>query len=209
MITLEFARVEVNDSNDLANFIVNVCDDYAQKYNITLTIESYEQRFYQLVEQIKLKTGRNVVVLIDEYDKPILDNLFSDAMPAVKKVMQSFYAAVKSLDPHLHFVFITGVSKFAKVSVFSGMDNLTDISGHLAYADICGVNDAQLNEYFKEPIEDLANLEGSTTDNILAEIKHWYNGYRFHHKGISVYNPFSLLSLFRYQEFKNLSLIHI
>lgn len=124
--------------------------------------------------------------------------------------MNAFYSVVKSLDEHLKFVFITGVSKFAKVSVFSGMNNLTDISLDKRYATLCGITQQELEHCFAEPIDKLVALEADKDSEapldkaaMLAKIKHWYNGYRFHHSAAGVYNPYSLLSLFDHQEFDN------
>lgn len=117
--------------------------------------------------------------------------------------MSGFYSVVKLLDKHLRFVFITGVSKFAKVSVFSGMNNLTDISMDRRYATICGITQQELETYFDEAIDELAVLEQQERGELQTKIKHWYNGYHFHQKAIGVYNPYSILSLFSKQEFKN------
>jgi hypothetical protein len=143
------------------------------------------------------------VILIDEYDKPILSNLHSSQLPQIKQVMNTFYAIIKSLDEHLHFIFITGVSKFAKVSVFSSMNSLTDISMDKRYTTLCGISEAELTHNFAPAIEQLALAEHLAPAAALDKIKYWYNGYHFHHNGVGVYNPYSVLSLFNFQEFDN------
>ncbi|MCJ8268640.1 MAG: AAA family ATPase, partial [Psychrosphaera sp.] len=203
VISLEFSKVDVSEASDLKGYIINATNQYAEAYGIELTIDSYEQRFEELVRRLQEKTGKKVVLLVDEYDKPILDNLFNEALKPVKGVMKSFYSVVKSLDKHLKFIFITGVSKFAKLSVFSGMNNLTDISLNRRYATLCGVTQEELESHFSDAIDELTSIEQLKSAQMLAKIKHWYNGYYFHQSAQSVYNPYSLLSLFEHQEFNN------
>ncbi len=203
VIILEFSSVDVSHADDLKQYIINAIDDHASDYGVTLERDSYDQRFAELVRKLHQKTEKKVVLLVDEYDKPILDNLLTEALKPIKTVMSRFYSVVKSLDKHLRFVFITGVSKFSKVSIFSGMNSLTDISMDRQYATICGITQQQLEAHFPVAIDQLSTVEQLDRSAMLAKIKHWYNGYRFHHLAMGVYNPYSLLSLFRHQEFKN------
>jgi hypothetical protein len=148
-----------------------------------------------------------VVLLVDEYDKPILNNLQKTVLGEIKAVISAFYAAVKAQDKYLRFVFITGVSKFAKVSVFSGMNNMTDISMDNAYTTLCGVTQQELEHHFDGAIDDLVTAQNGSDrlnkDELLVKNKYWYNGYRFEEDAPSVYNPYSLLSLFTKKKFKN------
>ena len=204
VVILEFSSVNVEQPDDVKNYIINTCNSIAQTFDIELEIDSYEQRFAELVRKLQSKSQQNVVLLIDEYDKPILDNVSDkQQLQSIKSVLNGFYSAVKALDKYLHFVFITGVSKFAKVSVFSGMNNLTDLSMDRQYATLCGITQTELEASFAPVIESLASAEGLNRSDLLAKIKHWYNGYRFHQNATSIYNPYSLLALFRSQEFKN------
>ena len=203
VIKLEFSSVDVNEADDLKQYIINTTNYYAALYDLELVIDAYEQRFAELVKKCHVKTGRKVALLVDEYDKPILDNLNKTALPAIKSVVNAFYSVVKSLDEYLKFVFITGVSKFAKVSVFSGMNSLRDISMNRQYATLCGITQQELEDNLTTEIAELANLDALSQSQMLDKIKHWYNGYHFHHRAASVYNPFSLLSLFLDQEFLN------
>jgi hypothetical protein len=130
-------------------------------------------------------------------------NLFLRQPLEIKQVMGAFYGAIKSMDKYLRFVFITGVSKFAKVSIFSGMNSLTDLTMHKRYATLCGITEQELEHHFDQPITMLAEEEQMDKQQLLAKIKHWYNGYHFHPSAVGVYNPFSLLSLFEFEEFKN------
>ena len=204
VIKMEFTRVVVREPKDLENYIINVANAVAKAHDITLELASYEQRFAELVIKLAQKDpAKKVVLLVDEYDKPILSHIDKPSLGDVKEAVNGFYAAIKSLDEHLRFVFITGVSRFAKVSVFSGMNNLTDISMSLDYATICGVTDDELQSQFVDMTDDLAQKVGKSQDEVKQQIKHWYNGYRFHPEACGVYNPYSLLSLFRHREFNN------
>lgn len=203
VLTIEFSKEEFANANNLRQFISTVLNDYANNFDITLTTDTYALQFNELVTKLQQKTGKKVVLLIDEYDKPILNNLNKDTLPEIKEVIGTFYAIAKALDKYLKFTFITGVSKFAKVSVFSGVNSLTDISTDSRYGDICGITQQQLEDYFDAGIKQLITTTGMDKTELLAKIKHWYNGYSFEENATSVYNPYSLLSLFEKQKFDN------
>ena len=144
-----------------------------------------------LITQAHQASGQRVVVLVDEYDKPILDNITDQATATeMREGLKNLYSVLKGADEHLRFVFITGVSKFSKVSLFSGLNNLEDITVHPHYSALCGYTDADVDTVFAP------ELQGLDRD----EIQRWYNGYNW--LGTSVYNPFDLLLLFRNREFK-------
>ncbi|MCJ8269250.1 MAG: AAA family ATPase, partial [Psychrosphaera sp.] len=203
VITMEFSRDEFTTADNLRELILNSVDYYAEQFEIVLSRTTFAQRFDELVTKLHHKTGQKVVLLVDEYDKPILNNLNKPVLTEIKQVLSAFYASAKALDKHLQFIFITGVSKFAKVSVFSGMNNLTDISLNKKYATLCGVTEQELQNNFSEAIVQLAQQENQSTTDLSAQIKYWYNGYYFEENAPSVYNPYSLLSLFSHQKFQN------
>lgn len=203
VIKMEFTRVVVRQVEDLENYIINTANSYAKTHGLELELVSYEQRFAELVIKLQQKYQQKVVLLIDEYDKPILSHLNKPTLASIKEAINGFYGSVKALDEHLAFAFITGVTKFAKVSVFSGMNNLKDITMDNRYATLCGVTQEEVQNQFDSEIDVLSNKFGLTTSALLAKIKYWYNGYRFEEDAASVYNPFSLLSLFDTQKFLN------
>lgn len=203
VIKLEFAKDEFASADNLRGYIDNAINQIAIQYKLQLSSNTYNQRFDELVVKMHQQSGQKVVLLIDEYDKPILNNLNKPVLAEIKQVMNAFYSVAKSLDEHLKFVFITGVSKFAKVSVFSGMNSLTDISMDRRYATLCGVTQQELEMNFAKPIDELASLEQLDRAELMVKIKRWYNGYKFCQRAVGVYNPYSLLSLFSRQEFKN------
>ena len=148
--------------------------------------------FAELIQELHQRCGERVVVLIDEYDKPILDNLTEpDVARAMRDGLRDLYSVLKGQDAHIKFTLLTGVSKFSKVSLFSGLNNLTDITVDKAYSALCGYTDADVDQIFAP------ELPGLDRD----EIRRWYNGYNW--TGTSVYNPFDLLLLFRNREFKS------
>ena len=203
VLKFEFAKDEFACADNLRSYINYAINQMAERYGVALTADGHNQKFDELVIKLQQKSGQKVVLLIDEYDKPILNNLNKPILPEIKQVLAAFYSTVKSLDEHLRFVFITGVSKFSKVSIFSGMNTLTDITFHRKYAALCGVTQQELTHYFAEPIKTLANEYQQSELQFIEQIKHWYNGYHFYPQAVGVYNPYSLLSLFVFEDFRN------
>jgi hypothetical protein len=176
----------------------------AASYDINLEQKLASNRFEELLQGLHKKEGRQVVVLVDEYDMPILDALSGpiETIDEIRNFLQSFYRVLKAADEHLRFVFLTGVSKFSKVSIFSGLNNLRDITLSNDYATICGYTQKELEHYFAAYIEDLAQAEHSDRQGVLDRIRHWYNGFSW--DGIhTVYNPFSTLLLFTEKAIRN------
>jgi hypothetical protein len=151
--------------------------------------------FFELIEDAHTQHGQTAVVLIDEYDKPILDNILdAERARELREGLKNLYSVLKDADPHLRFVFLTGVSKFSKVSLFSGLNNLRDITLLPEYATICGYTDNDIDEVF-EP--ELSGLDRHA-------IRDWYNGYRWGGQEVtSVYNPFDVLLLLQNRQFGN------
>ena len=160
-------------------------------------------RFDALIEAAFAKTGKSVVILIDEYDKPIVDNLGDETLcDAFRKQLQGFYSVMKAKDACIKFGFLTGVTKIGKLSVFSGFNNLKDISMDARYTDICGISEKDIHKYFSESVEELAEAGGISVQACYAQLAVMYDGYHFRQDSIGVYNPFSLLNTFDSGEFK-------
>ncbi len=148
------------------------------------------------------RTGRRVVILVDEYDKPLLEVMKDPELEEHNKaVFKGFFSTLKSYDDYIRFVFITGVTKFSKVSIFSDLNQLYDISMVSDYAGICGITGQELPDNFEPEIERLAAQQELSKDECLARVKEKYDGYRFHQSSEGVYNPFSLLNCFANMEF--------
>ena len=156
------------------------------------------RRFAGVIRRAKEKTGRRVVILVDEYDKPMLQDIVPDGLQdRYRSTLKAFYGALKSEDGNIKFALLTGVTKFGKVSVFSDLNNLEDISRNPDYADICGISEEELLDNFSEDIQELASANGQTFEQACAQLKEDYDGYHFCPDSIGIYNPFSLLNTFK------------
>lgn len=165
-----------------------------ERLGVTLQRETdIAGEFSALIREVHKVHGQRVVVLVDEYDKPILDNILEpERARELREGLKNFYSVLKDADPHLEFVLLTGVSKFSKVSLFSGLNNLRDITLSASYATICGYTDTDIDSVFAP---ELPGLERN-------QIKHWYNGYRWGgQEATAVYNPFDVLLLFQERQF--------
>ncbi|MDR3366778.1 MAG: ATP-binding protein [Prevotellaceae bacterium] len=196
VIRLDFGGRAYSSGEELNRSLTSFVELTAKSYQLSLEECTLPDKFRELLEKLHHATGRKAVVLVDEYDKPITDHLSSlEVAEANRKTLQAFYQVLKAADEHLRFIFLTGVSKFSKVSIFSGLNNLNDITMDDKYATICGYTQAELESCFDEHIREMAEHHKQTRDEIIAEIRHWYNGYSWD-GATSVYNPFSTLLLF-------------
>ena len=167
-------------------------DSCAQRYDIELKQNYSPNRFGELIQALYKKTSQPVVILIDEYDKPILDNLEKPALAEIiRDELKNFYATIKDHDFYIKFALLTGVSKFSKISLFSGLNNLRDISLNPDYATLCGYTEAEIRLVFAE------RLDGVD----FKELASWYNGYNF--LGEKVYNPFAILLFLEQKQYEN------
>jgi hypothetical protein len=154
-------------------------------------------RFYRLIANVRKQTGRNVVVLVDEYDKPLLDTIENTELYSkVRNILSGFYCILKRADANLKFVFLTGIINFPTVNVFSDLNHLVDISMYEEYAGICGISESELIANFQPEIPDLADELGKNCDETLTELKKHCGGYHFAKKSEGMYDTFSLLSTF-------------
>ena len=188
----------------LIDLLIQQLKESQKQYNLEITETEPSAFFRALLRELHQKTGKRAVVLIDEYDKPLLATLeHPELLEEMKAVLKPFYGVLKSSDEHLKFLLLTGVTKFGQVSVFSDLNQLYDISMTEDYATLCGMTFDEVTENFIPEIETLTLKEEISRDDCLEKIKLWYNGYQFHPKAEGVYNPFSTLSLFQTYEFSN------
>ena len=167
---------------------------YEQVYESVAIDTSIEGRFRALIRAAKLKTGRNVVVLVDEYDKPMLQAIGNEELQTeFRNALKAFYGVLKSADGDLRFAMLTGVTRFSKVSVFSDLNNLEDISMMPQYHDICGISEKELHATFDAEVGKLAQANGQTKEEAYLELKRRYDGYHFCANTPGMYNPFSVL----------------
>jgi hypothetical protein len=164
--------------------------------------DSLASRFKDLIIRASKKTGRGVVVLVDEYDKPLLETMHDEALNRdVRTELKGFYGVLKGLDAYLKFVFITGVTKFSQVSVFSDLNHLEDISLFDDYSEICGISESELLDTFKPEIQTLADSQQYSYDDALAQLKKEYDGYHFSKHSNDIYNPYSLITTLKHRDF--------
>ena len=165
---------------------------------------NFGPRFEKLIRTACEKTGKRVVILVDEYDKPMLQAIGNpELQDEFRAILKGFYGALKSMDGCIRFALLTGVTKFGKISVFSDLNNLKDISMDERYADICGITEQELLSNFDGYIERLASNKEMSKQEAVEKLRTQYDGYHFHPKGTGVYNPFSLLNCLDENEFKD------
>ena len=170
-------------------------EDYEQKYGIENHRNGNNNRFNDLIEVVFQKTGKQVVVLIDEYDAPLLDVAHEkEKLDELRNTMRNFYSPLKGNESMLRFVFMTGITKFSQLSIFSELNNITNISMLPEYAGICGITKEEMLTRLKEGIQDLAEAKNWTMDETLSRLKDYYDGYHFASESPDIFNPFSLLS---------------
>lgn len=161
-------------------------------------------RLTGLIQRAYQQTGKQVVVLIDEYDAPLLDVMHEDKnLPILRNVMRNFHSPLKACDPYLRYVFLTGITKFSQLSIFSELNNIKNISMDEPYAAICGITEEEIKEQMSYDLDLLAEKMQITRDEVLAKLKENYDGYHFTWPSPDIYNPFSLFNAFNDGKFNS------
>lgn len=174
-------------------------EDVYGKNEVEKTVPS---RFMGVIRRAAEKTGQRVVILIDEYDKPMLQAIDNEILQdEYRNILKAFYSVLKTCDAYIQFAFLTGVTKFGKVSVFSDLNNLQDLSMLPQYVDICGMTEEDLHHYFDGGISELATFNEMTNEQCYAELKSMYDGYHFFPETVGIYNPFSVLNTMQHKVF--------
>ncbi len=185
-----------NHPDRLLSHIGGELDSIESRYSL-FSEGTIAKRFRSLIEQMWNKWGKGVVVLIDEYDKPMLDCLNDDDLhERIKAELRGFYSVLKTVDEYIRFAMLTGVTKFSQVSVFSGLNNLNDISLREDYNSICGITEDEMHLYFKDSVRDYSEKEGIEEEEVWQELKLWYDGYHFSRNAEDIYNPISVMKSF-------------
>lgn len=162
------------------------------------------QRLQGLIQRANEQTGKKVVVLIDEYDAPLLDVVHErENLDALRNIMRNFYSPLKACDPYLRYVFLTGITKFSQLSIFSELNNIKNISMDESYAAICGISEEEIRTYMQEDVEEFSKKLKITSEEVLAKLKERYDGYHFTYPSPDIYNPFSLLNAFMDRKFNS------
>ena len=205
---IDFNGPDYTEAKSLENKINDYLLKWEEEYNVKVNPDSDSgTRFANILKIAHAKTGLGCVVLIDEYDKPMLDVMDSGLMTEVdgnrmtledriRNSLKAFYSALKSSDADLKFVFLTGITKFSQISIFSGLNQLKDISMSAQYDELCGITGKEIDKYFGEPVAEMAEELDCTVEEVRTRLRRRYDGYHFSKKLRGVYNPFSLLNAF-------------
>src|SRR5574344_2391724 len=190
------------DKERLHNHLSYQLSRYEKQYDLEPQVQDENIRLTALIEKAYQQTARQVVILIDEYDAPLLDVMHEERdLPKLRDVMRNFYSPLKACDPYLRFVFLTGITKFSQLSIFSELNNITNISMDREYSGICGITKEELLTQMSDDIDELAKSLGSTRETAIEELKMNYDGYHFSAQSADIFNPFSLLNCFANQDF--------
>ena len=193
---------EYKDESSLEAELNRHLEGWEKIYGDNYKDRATEERFLHVIDNAYEKTGRRVVILVDEYDKPLLQTIGKEELQsAYRSKLKAFYSVLKTQDAKIRFAFLTGVTKFGKVSVFSDLNNLNDISMSPLFHNICGITDQELQQYFSESIDRLSRKLNVQREACIEKLRKSYDGYHFEENSNGLYNPFSLLNTFYNMKF--------
>lgn len=199
---LDLNAQKYESARDLANILNVALTRWEKLYGKEISETSSSLRFQGVIRRASESTGCKVVILVDEYDKPLLQTIGNEVLQTeYRNTLKAFYGVLKSCDQYIQFALLTGVTKFNKVSVFSDLNNLRDISMLREYENICGISEEELHRDFVPEVEALAEAGGARLEETYKRLKEWYDGYHFTPNGVDIYNPFSLLNTFANRDF--------
>ncbi len=202
VLHFDFSGKSYSQRDSLSDVLNIQLKQMEEDFGVDVISDACDSRLKGIIGAAYKKTGHKVVILVDEYDKPIIDNLTRPELrESFRERLEGFYGALKTKDNFIRFGFLTGVTKIGKMSVFSGLNNLNDISMDDCYGDICGISEKELREYFDESVQSLALKGGTTKDECYERLARMYDGYHFCENSIGVYNPFSILNTFGKMKF--------
>ena len=192
------------EKDQLERYLLFMLAENERRFGITSDSIDPNVRLRNLITSIYEKTGKKVVILIDEYDAPLLDVVHEDkTLPVLRNVMRNFYSPLKDSDPYLHFVFLTGITKFSQLSIFSELNNLKNISMRPDYAGVCGITEEEMVTAMTDYLDDFAEAQQTTREGAVEGLKRQYDGYHFTWPSPDIFNPFSLLNAFQDRDYTN------
>lgn len=205
VLYLDFNMGQYNTDRSLMSQLNLLISQFEERYGTNKNEEEISQRFAGVIKRAYEQTGKQAVILVDEYDKPLLQTMGvnEELNEHYRNMLKAFYSVIKTCDQYIRFAFLTGVTKFSKISIFSDLNNLRDISMEKQYAGICGITQKELESNFQPEIQVLADEQDLTYQQVLAEFKQWYDGYLFHPAGKGMYNPYSVLNALVKKEIKS------
>lgn len=197
VIHIDLSGTVYDNKDSLVSKFSSLINQLRKNYGLEKHSESIGDQFGDVIRDISQKEGKQVVILTDEYDKPLLAALMNKQLFETYRLqLRSIYSNLKSQDKYIRFAFLTGVSRFSHVSIFSDLNNLIDMSLDKKYSTLCGITDDEIDNIFKSSVSDLAESEGLDFESTRNELRRRYDGYHFSQNSLGVYNPFSLLSSF-------------
>ena len=192
------------EKDQLERYLGNRLAEYEGQYGIVHPATDNNDRLTALIQAAYRQTGRQVVILIDEYDAPLLDVVHEEkTLPILRNVMRNFYSPLKDCDPYLRFVFLTGITKFSQLSIFSELNNLKNISMRPDYAAVCGITKEEMLTQMSDYINDFASYNEITREEAVSQLRRQYDGYHFTWPSPDIFNPYSLLNAFQDHELTN------
>ena len=204
ILHLDLNSREYKDESSLNAELNRHLEKWEKCYGDEYKDRANEERFLHVIENAFEQTGKRVVILVDEYDKPLLQTIGNKALQdAYRSMLKAFYGVLKTCDRYIRFAFLTGVTKFGKVSVFSDLNNLIDISVLPQYVAICGITEQELHEQLDEGVSQLAEANGETKEECYSHLKTNYDGYHFYPNSEGIYNPFSMLNTLAYRVYND------
>ncbi|WP_199659158.1 ATP-binding protein [Parabacteroides sp. AF48-14] len=204
VLHLDLNTEKYETPESIENILNDTLCQWEKIYGTEPSETSLPLRFKGIIRRANEKTGHRVAILVDEYDKPMLQAIGNEELQrSFRSTLQAFYSVIKTMDGYIKFAFLTGVTKFGKISVFSALNNLMDLSMWNDYVALCGITEQELRDNFKEGIEELAKAQRMTYEETCAVLKENYDGYHFTEDSIGIYNPFSLLNTFAKRKFGN------
>ena len=204
VLHLDLNTEKYETPESIENILNDTLCQWEKIYGTEHSETSLPLRFKGIIRRANEKTGHRVAILVDEYDKPMLQAIGNEELQrSFRSTLQAFYSVIKTMDGYIKFALLTGVTKFGKISVFSALNNLMDLSMWNDYVALCGITEQELRDNFKEGIEELAKAQRMTYEETCAVLKENYDGYHFTEDSIGIYNPFSLLNTFAKRKFGN------
>ncbi len=201
VLKISFGRGSYETKEKLLSVIDSILCEYENNFHVKKHSDNPAVRLADLIRAANEQSGRQAVILIDEYDKPILDALYTEFEEENRKELRNFYSPLKDMDRYIRFLFITGITKVSHINIFSGLNQLNDISLSKDYSALCGISESELDEYFVPEIEELAKEQEMTVLEAKEKLARMYDGYHFTHDVEGVYNPFCLLKCFMERDF--------
>ena len=204
VVHFDFNASTYKSVEDVISRINFMLSNYEDIFGKNPHAASNSERFESLINAIAAQTGKHVVILVDEYDKPLLTNMSdTDLQDKIRAELKAFYGVLKTCDKQIKMAFITGVTKFSKVSLFCDVNNLTDISQEREFSTLCGITEQEIHEQLDEYVQQMADLNEISKEECYKELKKWYEGYHFSKHCVDIYNPFGLMKALYSKEFKD------